>query len=102
MAATDDLIKSWLLEKFLWSGQYDKSKHGTIKSIEVISVDAGWECDCYSEFTRDDQFVMEGLFKSSAGTWYWKYGSWSDLPQFIEELSDYESLHYACPYEEDY
>ncbi len=97
---TDDLIKAWLLERFLWSGRYDKVKHGTIKSIEVLKVDAAWDCGCYSEFTRDDTFRLEGLFKSSSGTWYWEYGTWGDLPRFIEELEEYDKRG-SCPYEED-
>lgn len=96
---TDELINAWLLEKFLWSGKYDKSKHGTIRSIKVISVDAGWECGCWSEFTRDDSFVLTGQFESDAGDFEWSYGTWGDLPQFIEELIEYEQNN--CPYDEE-
>lgn len=96
----DELVKSWLLEKFLWSGEYDKSKHGTIKSLRVLSVDTGWECGCYSEFTRDDSFVLTGRFTGSVGEFTWGYGRWADLPSFIRELDDYAN-GFDCAYEEE-
>lgn len=100
MTEIDRRIESWLLDKFLFSGDYDKSKHGTIRSIKVRSVDMGWECGCYSEWTRDDQFELTGLFDSSAGPFTWTYGRWGDLPTFIEELSAYQDGPY-CPYDEE-
>lgn len=99
MSATDELVKQWLLERFLWSGEYDKAKHGTIISIKVVSVDMGWECGCWSEFTRDDAFELEGLFESSTGTWRWRYGRWADLPEFIEDLAEFQESY--CPYDEE-
>ena len=99
MSDTDEMVKAWLLEKFLWSGQYDKARHGTIGSIRVLSVDMGWDCGCWSEWTRDDSFVLTGRFTSSAGEFTWSYGRWGDLPQFIEELDEYQKNY--CPYDDE-
>jgi hypothetical protein len=98
MAQIDEMINDWLLEKFFWSGQYDKAKHGTIKSVKVLSVDMGWDCGCYSEFTRDDSFELTGRFTSDRGEFTWAYGRWGDLPTFIEELDAYQDRY--CPYDE--
>jgi hypothetical protein len=98
MSDTDELVNAWLLEKFLWSGDYDKSKHGTIKSIKVVKVDMGWECECWSEWTRGDSFELTGEFTSSGGNFTWAYGRWGDLPQFIEELDEYQNNY--CTYDE--
>lgn len=100
MSDIDRRVEAWLLDKFLQSGQYDKSRHGTIKSIRVIKVDMGWDCGCWSEFTRDDRFELTGQFASNAGRFTWTYGHWSDLPQFIEELDAYQFGSY-CPYAKD-
>lgn len=100
MATIDDKVADWLLEKFLWSRQYDKAKHGSIKNIRVLSVDTGWECGCYSEWTRDDSYVLTGRFTGDKGEFIWSYGYWADLPSFIRELDDYINGN-DCPYDED-
>jgi hypothetical protein len=100
MTGIDDQVNAWLLDRFLWSGDYDKSKHGTINSIEVVSVDMGWDCLCWSEWTRDDSFGLTGKFTSSGGDFTWTYGRWGDLPQFIEELDEYAE-NGTCRYADD-
>jgi len=92
------MIEAWLLEKFFESGDYDKAKHGAAKSIKVMLVDMGWECGCWSEWTREDSFEMVGKFVGERGGFTWKYGRWGDLPTFIEELDAYQDRD--CPYDE--
>lgn len=96
----DEKIDDWILEKFLWHGGYDKSKHGTIKSIKVVSVDMGWDCACWSDWTRDDTFELTAQFESDAGKFEWTYGRWGDLPTFIEELDEYINGN-GCYYESE-
>lgn len=96
----DEQVEAWLLSRFFESGQYDKSKHGTVKSIKVTSVDMGWECGCWSEWTRDDTFELRGKFTGSAGDFEWTYGRWGDLPRFIEALDEFIDGNY-CRYDDE-
>lgn len=100
MAEIDDKVNEWMLEKFLGSSKYDKAKHGTIKNLHVLSVDMGWECGCYSEWTREDTFELTARFTGDKGEFNWSYGYWADLPRFITELDDYINGRY-CPYDEE-
>lgn len=103
MSEIDEQIKGWLKEKFLASLDYHPETQGGPEYIEVVTVDTGWECGCYSEFTRDDSFVLTARLKASNGREFgWRYGYWGDLPSFIRELDDYIN-GFDCPYdEEDY
>jgi hypothetical protein len=89
MALIDEQVNAWLLEKFLNSSDYDKSVYGTAESIKVVTVDMGWECGCYSSWTRDDSFEMVAKFGSDSGTFEWRYGYWADFPSFITDLDEY-------------
>lgn len=75
-------------------------EHGPVRNIRVLSVDMGWECGCWSEFTRNDQFEMVALLEGDKGQFTYRYGRWGDLPSFIEELDEYINGD-TCPYEED-
>lgn len=97
----DDQIKAWLKDKFLKSHNYYPATQGDPDDIEIVSVDKVWECGCYSEYTRDDNFTLVATMKGSGGREFvWAYGSWGDLPQFIEELDEYIYGN-ECPYAED-
>lgn len=101
----DVLVADWLKAKFLASGdwgygypEYDKNKHGEPSEISVTSADAGWDCYCYSSYTRDDQFELTAIIKTRAGNVEFRYGRWGDFPDFIEELDEYRNGN-ECYYE---
>lgn len=91
----DLLVNDWLIGKWL-SGdgeaevRYNYDEHGPISAVRVISADAGWECGCYSSWTRDDDFRMNAVFQTQSGKQItFEYGRWGDFPSFIEELDAY-------------
>ncbi|HEY6021915.1 MAG TPA: hypothetical protein VIY48_19225 [Candidatus Paceibacterota bacterium] len=106
MNETDKLVNAWLKEKFLagdtWP-RYSPVDHGEPDEIEVIKTDMGWDCGCYSDYTRDDMFELVGSLRTPEGVSVSvSYGRWGSLPRFIEELDAFKSNE-VCPYEqEDY
>jgi len=102
MALIDDQVNSWLKEKFLESSYYYPATMGDHDDIEIISADGSWECGCYSEYTRDDSFVLTATISTNGGnkTTTWDYGYWSSLPDFITELDEYIDGN-DCRYAED-
>jgi hypothetical protein len=100
MTALDEHVNEWLKEKFLQSSHYYPATMGEPEDISVLEADMGWECGCYSEFTRDDTFVFRAKIRKGDGTVFeWSYGHWWDLPSFIEELDEY--INDSCPYSEE-
>lgn len=100
----DLLTNNWVLSKFMNSGYYDKSLHGDLIDLMIINIDSGWECGCYSEYTRDDRYMMTATIHTKAGEVEFPYGSWGDLPKMILELQNMEDLAEVCSverYEED-
>lgn len=98
MTDIDRLVKDWILSKFLkgdtyslaYPYGYDETVHGPKEDITVVAADGEWQCGCYSEYTRDDQFVMTATFMTKSGHFKASYGRWGDLPVFIEELASFE------------
>ena len=106
MSDTDELVKAWLKQRFLDGAtrpSYSPVAHGEPDEIEVISTDMGWDCGCYSSWTRDDSFILTGTIKDADGDEVQiRYGRWGDFPRFIEELDAFKDNE-ACYYEsEDY
>ena len=100
MAQIDEQVNGWILQKFFslqprlyayhTSLGYNPEFHGPKDGITVVSADAGWECGCYSSWTRDDEYKVTAILQTSNGTQFeFVYGSWGDFPDFIEELGDY-------------
>ncbi len=101
MGLIDDQVKGWLKEKFLASRSYSPETQGGPDDIEILSVDQYWSCGCYSEYTRDDTFMMAAQIKGADGREFtWSYGVWADIPSFIEELYEYINNN-ECPYEDE-
>lgn len=100
----DDRVNAWLLERWL-SGKsdmwpaYNRELHGNPDGIQLVSSDAGWECDCYSEYTRDDREILYATFLTARGSVYVRYGSWVELPRLLEELVDYGESE--CVYDQE-
>lgn len=101
MALIDDQVNGWLKEKFLQSSDYYPATQGDSDQIEVVRAEGSWECGCYSEYTRDDSFILTATLKGSNGREFtWNYGYWSSLPDFITELDEYIDGN-DCRYAED-
>lgn len=90
----DQLVCDFILDKYM-EEKHDPRTQGT---IEVLSVDTEWECGCYSEYTRDDQFVMTARLRDidRDHEFDFAYGTWGDLPDMIAEIKDRKDLMSVC------
>lgn len=101
---TDRLVTNFIIAKFVQGDghpKYDAKWHGPIEDITVLEPQAEWECGCYSDYTRDDQFVM----RAKLGTWVkhpidFSYGTYGNLPEILRDLAEFEE-NLACPYESE-
>jgi hypothetical protein len=68
---------------------------------EVLHADGEWCCDCYSEYTRGDRYVLNAVLECACGEIQapFYYGIYDDLPAFIEELDSFQN--FDCAYDED-
>ena len=114
---TNDLVNEFLIEKFRKEAKqrfrfgmgkddefpgYDKEKHlSRCETLSVQNVECGWECVCYSCYTRDDAFEMTAHVGCECGVeMRWVYGYMYDLPSFIEELDGYKQLSEVCNHDD--
>jgi len=108
----DELVEVWALGEYKSKYRYysdtsyfHKYNHLIMcPTVKATPVRMGWECGCYSEYTRDDGFEtaftiscacgVEDFFRLSKGEW--------DLPEILKQMEEYESTQF-CPYwnEED-
>lgn len=114
---TNELVNEFLIEKFRKEAKqsfrigmgkddelpgYDKEKHlARCESTAVQVTDCGWECGCYSCYTRDDSFQMSAHVGCDCGVeMRWNYGYFWELPDFIEELKQYDHCRHDndCEY----
>lgn len=103
---TDKLISGWALSKF-WAESfpepgYEKERHLQIcPTVTAVPMEMGWDCCCYSEYTRDDSFFT--MFKIACGCdviysySFYNYNTEWDLPEIIRELDEYRS-NVSCQY----
>lgn len=99
MAALDEQVNGWILEKFFESSRYEPTIHGEHDDVTVVAADMGWDCGCYSSWTRDDDFRVTAKLATKGGNTEFTYGRWVDFPQFIEELDEY--INRTCYYESE-
>ncbi|MGK5530870.1 hypothetical protein [Streptomyces sp. URMC 129] len=102
MSDIDAKVNAWLLKKYRAEARSRGwQAHLAACPTTVVKVaDMGWECDCYSDYTRDDRFTFTAKLRCEHGEEAgWSYGSWSNLPDFIDELGSYADSD--CPYRED-
>lgn len=106
----DELVEVWALGEYKSKYRYydnidyfHKYNHLiNCPTVKATPVSAGWECCCYSEYTRDDGFEttftiscacgVEDHFRRTGGDW--------DLPEIIRQMSEY-SYNLECPYWEE-
>lgn len=97
----DVLTQNWVLNKFLNSWQYNEAEHGGLGDMMILNLDSGWECECYSEYTRNDQYALVATIRTKAGEIEYRYGTWGDLPSMLQELMNMEDLADECSIERE-
>ncbi|HEY6020856.1 MAG TPA: hypothetical protein VIY48_13440 [Candidatus Paceibacterota bacterium] len=108
MTATDELVNKWFIERWtagagnMTGPCYDEKKHGPVAELQVITMDAGWDCYCYSEYTRDDVEVLTATVGTKSGDFNIRYGVYGSLPSILEDLIDFGNLEDICSVERDY
>lgn len=107
----DDLVNSWIISKFMEGDgrqqqygnnnayKYNYETDGSFNDITVTSADMGWDCGCYSSWTRDDTFEVTALLKTKGREVQFVYGTWLEFPDFIQELDEYKNLSDFCSVE---
>lgn len=100
MSDIDEMINDLILEKFKESRTYELMNVGYFEEISITECTHGWNCYCYSEYTRDDQFEFTAVIQVGTRrpiTFIW--GQYYDLPGLIQELADRSDKY--CIHEED-
>lgn len=95
----DRAVEKYILDRYIQSSQYDERVHGSRSDLSVLSADTGWECGCYSEYTRDDQYVLEAVILTAKREVTFRYGMWGDLPEILEAMMNEEDLAEVCSIE---
>lgn len=101
MADTDALVATWLLNKFR---ERFPSHHLSSCPTAVAKVrEHGWDCGCYSEVTRDDDWFAMFSISCACGQLQetsWMPGNDLSLPQALVELMDLDRELFECPYDD--
>jgi hypothetical protein len=108
----DDAVDEFIISKFMSNDgrlqmyetnnayRYSYEADGGLSDIKVLQADMGWECACYSSWTRDDTFEITALIKTKSREVQFVYGTWRDFPDLITELDEYINND-ACYYESE-
>lgn len=115
MNGYDELVSDFVLMKFRdwWSDvDWKRSKmssayqHAIRHQLECPDSKASvklaeWECGCWSEYTREDFFLVKFRVTCGCGSYY-DVNTSLDLQgeNVIEQLEEYESTRY-CEYDEE-
>lgn len=107
MSSTDELVNRWFLDRWIKNEgyaypRYRPLKHGEPEELEVITTDGGWECGCYSSWTRDDQQKLYAWVKTRHGEVKVEYGVWGDFPDFVRQVIEFGELEDYCRVEARY
>lgn len=108
MSRFDEAVDAFIIDKFMNNEgsyqyyntdqrAYNPEYDGDASDITVVSADMGWNCECYSEYTRDDMFEIMALIKTKYREVKFSYGTWGDFPEFIRKLDQY--INNDCYYE---
>lgn len=83
----DQAINEWGMETYRKEiGTWRNNHLAECPTASAQAVDARWECDCWSEYTRDDQFQIHFDISCDCGeTTIYSTPDW-DLPLVIEQL----------------
>lgn len=80
--------------------EYSFEVDGGPSDITVLQADMGWDCGCYSSWTRYDTFEITALIKTKSREVQFVYGYWGGFPAMIEELDEYVNND-SCYYKSD-
>lgn len=112
MSRFDDAVDEFIISKFMSNDgrlqmyetnnayRYSYEADGRPSDIKVLQADMGWECGCYSSWTREDTFEITALIKTKSREVQFIYGTWSDFPDLITELDEYIN-NSTCYYESE-
>lgn len=112
MSKFDKAVDDYIISKFMSNDgrlqgfeannayRYLYEADGSPSDITVIQADMGWDCGCYSSWTRDDSFEITALIKTKSREVQFVYGRWSEFPDIITELSEYINNN-ECYYESE-
>lgn len=97
----DELLAAWALEKFRANELYQYNHLYSCPDAKATIKDSGWECGCYSDVTRDDDWHVEAVIscthdESLETVWY--SGS-TNLPTIIDEMMDLDRERFTCRFE---
>ncbi|HEY6020049.1 MAG TPA: hypothetical protein VIY48_09150 [Candidatus Paceibacterota bacterium] len=108
MSRFDDAVDQFIVSRFVGNEgrfQYLDGEHkyrpdedGLPSEITVLQADMGWDCGCYSSYTRDDTFEITALIKTKSREIQFSYGNWGDFPSLITDLDEYIN-NYTCSVE---
>jgi hypothetical protein len=108
---SNELVNAWLRRQFRDSTPLIGAKPEVLDahrhlvrclSTRVASCEHGWECQCYSEYTRDDVWRVAARFECGHGTWAaWSMEPRRSLPDLIAEIRDADLETFGCPMEEE-
>lgn len=99
----DALIRAWALDKFTnghpWVKTDDDRHLQQCISTVAEPESFGWECCCYSEYTRDDSFATSFIISCGCGirVTFRTYESEWNLPNFFKELDEFRE-NFTCDY----
>jgi hypothetical protein len=102
-------VNAWLLERFRAADEYWRRDEAIghlrrCSSTRVVACEHGWECCCYSEYTRDDEWriaVHLACDDGVSGEWDRSGLVWGDLPELIAAIKDADLDDFECPYDEE-
>lgn len=109
----DELVSKYIVQKFQkarsigYTHTNPQVEHiATCPNAVFISGEHGWECGCYSSYTRDDQWWLHGVitcdhdrgfeYRYSTTAYEWDGG----LPGFIREMIRLDEENFYCSFEE--
>jgi hypothetical protein len=109
---SNELVNAWLLQQFRDSNPLigvtpdaveDHRHLIRCRSTRVVSREHGWECGCYSEYTRDDVWRVEARFECEhriQAAWSLEPVLWGSLPDVIAAIRGADFERFECPMEE--
>lgn len=109
---SNELVNAWLLRQFrdnepligVKPGVVDSHRHLVgCPSTRVVSCEHGWECQCYSEYTREDVWRVAARFECEHGTGAnWERGAMvRSVPELIAAIRAADLENFECPMEEE-
>lgn len=94
MINPDDYLKEYILDRFY--EEYPSASAGAV----VKTADVGWDCYCYSEYTRNDYIEATAVVIGANGRAFTLSYSY-DLPQMIQDMAGEQDNCSVEDYDDD-